>query len=128
MIIAFRKLIKESLKARSGSYSPYSKFKVGAAVLTSSGQIFTGANIECASYSITICAERVAGAKAVSGKQRKFRAIAISSNSGELAYPCGACLQFLSEFCDDMIVFLVKSEKIYEEYKLSELLPKQFHL
>ncbi len=128
MINAFSKLIKESLKARSGSYSPYSKFKVGAAVLTSRGRIFSGANIECASYSITMCVERLAGAKAVSEKHRKFRAIAISSSGGEFAYPCGACLQFLSEFCDDMTVFLVKSEKIYEEYKLSELLPKQFHL
>ncbi|MCX6160957.1 MAG: cytidine deaminase [Ignavibacteriae bacterium] len=128
MKIAYGKLIKESLKARSSSYSPYSKFKVGAAVLTSGGRIFTGANIECASYSITICAERVAAAKAVSEKHRKFSAIAISSSGREFAYPCGACLQFLYEFCDDMTVFLVKSEKIFEEYKLSQLLPKQFHL
>jgi cytidine deaminase len=121
-------LIKSSIKAKRNSYSPYSKFKVGAAILTEHGKIFTGANIECASYSLTICAERVAAVKAISSGESKFTYIAIATNKKQIAFPCGACLQFLTEFSSDLKVILVKSAKEYKILDLKDLLPKNFVL
>ncbi len=82
------------------SYSPYSKYKVGAAILTADGEVFTGCNIENASYGATICAERTAAVKAVSEGQTVFKAIAIACSGSEFAYPCGICRQFLNEFIE----------------------------
>ena len=125
-------LIDKALEARELAYVPYSNFKVGSAVLFESGDIYSGCNIENASFSPTICAERVAFAKAVSEGEREFKAIAIAAKKkGKLATftPCGVCRQVMSEFCDDdFTVLVVTGEGIYEEYVLAELLPASFKL
>jgi cytidine deaminase len=121
-------LIKSSIEAKKNSYSPYSKFKVGAAILTEKGNIFSGANVECASYSLTICAERVAAVKAISSGESIFKYIAIATNKKQIAFPCGACLQFLTEFSNDLKIILVKSEKEYKIFEMKDLLPKNFVL
>ena len=130
-----RELIKKALDARKRSYSPYSHFAVGAALLTSEGEVFTGCNIENSAYSPSICAERVAFAKAVSEGYRDFRKIAIAGGPADaetLSFcpPCGVCRQVMSEFCgrNDFKVILVKSEDEYETYTLGELLPLSFSL
>ena len=124
----YKSLIKKSLKAINYSYAPYSKFKVGAAILTANNKIFSGSNIECASYSLTICAERVAAAKAISEGEINFKVLAISTNKNKIVYPCGACLQFLTEFSPDLKIILVKTEKEFEIHKLKDFLPKNFIL
>jgi cytidine deaminase len=101
-------LIKEAIKAKERAYAPYSNFRVGAALLADN-KIFTGCNIENASYSLTICAERVAAASAVAGGAKNFKEIAIASDSEDFIVPCGACLQFLGEFAEDLRVILVNS-------------------
>ena len=120
-------LLEEAKKARKNSYSPYSGFKVGAALLCGSGKIYTGCNIENAAYSPTVCAERVAFFKALSEGERDFTAIAIVGGSGEdpdpLVAPCGVCRQVMAEFCD------AAGFKIYligKELTLSQLLPYGF--
>jgi cytidine deaminase len=119
-------LIEHSLKARKRSYSPYSRFKVGASLLAGSGKIYTGANIESASYSLTLCAERVAFAKAISDGEKLFKAIAVSVSTKELVYPCGACRQFMFEFAKDLDIIVVKSSNQYVITKLRDLLPEAF--
>lgn len=119
-------LFEIAVKAAEYSYSPYSRFRVGAALLTENGAIYTGCNIENASFSLTNCAERTAVFKAVSDGNTNFKAISVagSSNSDFSApcVPCGACLQVLAEFCrDDLTVILSDGE-----YKLSDFLPKRF--
>jgi cytidine deaminase (EC 3.5.4.5) len=121
-------LIEQSIVARRNSYSPYSKFKVGAALLCADGTIYTGANVECASYSLTICAERVAFSKAVADGKREFKTIAIAINKDHIAYPCGACLQFMAEFCSDLEIILVITQQTYRRYILKDLLPNNFAL
>ncbi|MBQ8960751.1 MAG: cytidine deaminase [Ruminococcus sp.] len=119
-------LFSMAVKAAESSYSPYSKFRVGAALLSGDGRIFTGCNVENASFSLTNCAERTALFKAVSEGVREFRAIAVAGSSTDdfrkPCQPCGACLQVLSEFCgDDMIVILSNGF-----FKLSDFLPLRF--
>jgi cytidine deaminase len=121
-------LILKSAEARKFSYSPYSGFKVGTALLCNSGEIYTAANIECSSFSLTVCAERAVFAKALSDGRRKFKAIAISTNRKELVYPCGACLQFMSEFNDKLEVIVAVSMNKYEIHPLYDLLPHNFKL
>ncbi len=119
------RLIEKAKDATKHSYAPYSNFHVGAAILTKDNKIYTGTNIENASYGLTICAERVALFKAVSNGEREFKAIAIYAK-GEMPYPCGACRQVLAEFNKgDMEVIITNGEKI-EKYTLRELLPKTF--
>ena len=123
-------LLDAAQTVREHSYSPYSKFKVGAAVLTRDGEIFTGTNIENASYGLTVCAERNAIFAAVSADKRRFRALAlITQKLPGLAFnsPCGACRQFLAEFSPDMEVLCAKAGDRYVSYKLSELLPYTFN-
>jgi len=120
------KLIEHSIAAKKFSYSPYSKFSVGAALLTSNNKIYTGTNIECASYSLSICAERVAFSKAISEGEKKFKAVAITSSKNIFVYPCGACRQFMYEFDKDIDVILVKSKSKFTIIKLSKLLPEGF--
>lgn len=130
------KIIKELISKAAGmrkiSYTPYSKFNVGAALLAGNGQIYTGCNIENASYTPTICAERTAFFKAVSENVRKFTAIAIiggASDAEELEYcfPCGVCRQVMSEFCDDdFLIIIAKSEEEYKVYTLPQMLPERF--
>ncbi len=118
-------LIRKALESKEKAYAPYSKFRVGAALLTSTGKIYTGCNIENASYTPTICAERTAIAKAVSEGEREIVAIAVTGDS-QWTYPCGVCRQVIREFGKDAIVIVVNSEDEYKEYKLSELLPHSF--
>lgn len=128
------KLIKFAIEASKQSYAPYSKYRVGAAILGKSGKIYSGCNIENASYGATICAERTAVVKAVSEGETKFIAIAIhgyselnSSSASKYAFPCGICRQVLNEFCDlSLLVLLVSSENDYLERSLGELLPDGF--
>ena len=129
-------LILDAIKARKNSYSPYSKFAVGAAVRVSAEEtkIFTGCNIENASYGLTICAERTAIFSAVSQGFRGIEAIAIVA-AGDMPYPCGACRQVLSEFAvsPQIPVYVVKIDEegeilLREDYTLEELLPKGFTL
>lgn len=124
-------LIEKAIGAAQHSYSPYSNYKVGAALMTEDGQIFEGCNVENASYGATICAERTAALKAVYAGRKKFKIIAIYGENAEgdpdFAFPCGICRQFLAEFAaPDMKVLICKSPDQYQEYSLAELLPAQF--
>lgn len=127
-------LVEKALEARKMSYSPYSHFQVGAAILTGSGKIYTGANIENASYGATICAERTAAVKAIFEGERRFAAIAIAGSPEGTAeedfvysYPCGICRQFLREFAlSDMVVYVKGPGNEIKESTLSELLPASF--
>jgi cytidine deaminase len=124
----YKLLIEKALSVRNLSYSPYSKFKVGAAVLTPGGKIYTGTNIENASYSVTICAERAAFARAISDGEREFTAIAIATNKDMYAYPCGTCRQFMSEFSKDIEIILVRTPDDYKIVKLGEIFSNGFEL
>lgn len=126
-------LINLAIKAREASYSPYSHFAVGAALLTDTDEVFLGCNIENASYTPTICAERNAFFKAVSEGKRKFKKIAVVGGiSGKplenFAYPCGVCRQVMREFCnpETFEVLVAVSEDKYKKYFLKELLPEGF--
>ena len=121
------KLIEAAVKAKEKAYAPYSNFHVGAALL-SDGKIFTGFNIENASYSLTICAERVAAVKAVTDGSKNFDKIAIASDGENFIVPCGACLQFLAEFSKDMEVILVNAKGDFKVTTLKVLLPSPFSL
>lgn len=119
-------LIKIAMEARDKSYSPYSKFKVGACVYTKSGKIFTGCNIESASYSPTICAERVAVSKCISEGYMDIEKIAVVGSDKSISTPCGVCRQFLFEFGKDIKVICAKSIDCYKIYTVEELLPNGF--
>ena len=127
-----QELILKALKARENAYVPYSKFAVGAAVRTKSGEIFDGCNIENISYSATVCAERTAIFSAVSKGNRQFTRIAVAGGDEgkepeDFCAPCGVCLQVMSEFCGpDFEILLVKSEKEVKRYTLKDLLPVVF--
>jgi len=125
-------LIKHALEARKKAYTPYSNFRVGAALLTKDGKIYSGCNIENAAYTPTICAERTTFFKAISEGERDFLKIAVvGSPEGEpvrMAYPCGVCRQVMAEFCDadTFEIITAVSEKEYQVYKLKDLLPFGF--
>lgn len=124
-----KSLCEAAIKAREKSYSPYSNFKVGAALLCESGEIISGCNIENAAYTPTNCAERTAVFTAVSQGHLRFNAIAVCGGKAELslATPCGVCRQVLREFCsDDMPILCVTSADTYESTTLGDLLPKSF--
>ncbi len=127
-------LIDKALEMRHFSYTPYSHFNVGAALLASNGNIYTGCNIENASFTPTNCAERTAFFKAVSEGVKEFKAIAIVGGPSdcdnehlEYCSPCGVCRQVMSEFCrDEFLVILAKSAEEYKIYTLPEILPQRF--
>lgn len=128
-----KELVLQAEQAMEKAYAPYSGFKVGAALLTKNGKVFTGCNIENASFSPTICAERTAVAKAVSEGEREFAAIAVvGGKDGKITGicpPCGVCRQVLSEFCDgEMPVYLGKGKGEFETVALKDLLPLGFSL
>lgn len=124
------KLISLALLARENAYAPYSGFKVGAALLTDSGKVYTGCNIENASYGETVCAERTAFFKAISEGERFFSKIAIvGGKEGEKTvpcYPCGACRQVMREFCKDDFNVVIEGNNDTKELMLIELLPFSF--
>jgi len=123
-----RELYEKALSAMQNAYAPYSKFTVGAALLASSGHIYTGVNVENASYGATICAERTAFVKAISEGERNFEAIAIVSGEGK-AWPCGICRQFMLEFVeDDFNIITGDSIEALEMRTMKELLPEAFRL
>ena len=126
-----KELCTMAIKATENAYAPYSGYKVGAALLTKSGKVYSGCNIENASYSPTNCAERTAFFKAISEGEREFLAIAIAGGkNGEIKDvfpPCGVCRQVMSEFCSkDFKVLLVKNEEDFEIYTLCQLIPLAF--
>ncbi len=117
-------LIDFAIKARRKAYAPYSHYKVGAALLGKSGKVYTGCNVENASYGHTICAERTAVVKAVSEGETEFEAIAVvTKNSGS---PCGACRQVLSEFAPSLIVYIADKDGEFRTTTLKDLLPDSF--
>lgn len=124
-------LISLALKARENAYTPYSDYKVGAALKVKSGKVYTGCNIENASFSPTVCAERTAIFKAISEGEREFEAIAVVGGKNEItdfAPPCGVCRQVMNEFCSpdfEIILYNGKEERIF---KLKEILPLAFSL
>jgi len=117
-------LLANAKQASGHTYSPYSEFAVGAAVLTSDGKIYLGSNIENASYSLTICAERVAVGNAFSSGQTKIKAIAVWSDTNSIS-PCGACRQFLIEFGKDIVIIFLHNKEIIQK-TIDELLPFGF--
>ena len=123
-------LMHIATKARKASYSPYSGFKVGAALLGKSGTIYTGCNVENAAYTPTNCAERTAFFKAVSEGEKEFSAIAIVGGKGEqpaeFCAPCGICRQVMAEFCDGDFRVLLGNEENIRVHTLAELLPYSF--
>ena len=120
-------LAEAAEKAALKAYSPYSGFKVGAAIMTESGEIFTGCNVENSSYGLTVCAERIALFNAITAGHQKFSEIVIYTNTDKAFYPCGACRQVLAEFNPQLEVSVIwKNGK--ETMKLQDLLPKQFRL
>ena len=124
-------LLDAAREAGKNAYAPYSGYHVGAAVLTDNGEIYTGCNVENASYGLTNCAERTAIFKAVSSGARKIKAIAIAGPvGGSPAYPCGACRQVIAEFAEaaDMPIYVSTGAESSETYTLAELLPKGFEL
>ena len=126
----YQELINLAIKASENSYSPYSKFAVGACVLAESGNTYSGCNFENSSFGLTICAERNAVGSAIVAGERKIKAVAIYSPNSEYCYPCGACRQVLNEFKDapeGLDVVLTGSDGI-RVYKLEQLLPEGFNL
>ncbi|WP_026692861.1 cytidine deaminase [Peribacillus kribbensis] len=120
-------LIEKARKAREQAYVPYSKFKVGAALLTADGKVFGGCNIENAGYSMTNCAERTAFFKAVSEGEKNFQMLAVIADTDGPVSPCGACRQVISEFCArDMKVVLANLNGDIKETTVEELLPGAF--
>ncbi len=119
------KLITEAAKVRLAAYAPYSKFYVGAAILTADGRIFTGANFENVSFGAGVCAERVALGQALSRRKRSFTAICVCGKDANIT-PCGICRQSLAEFGDMDVICTNFDGSEIKEYKLSELLPHAF--
>jgi len=120
-MIKFDKIILKSQQAREKAHVPYSNFKVGAAVLTASGKIYTGCNIESSSYGLSLCAERVALFKAVSEGEKDFIAIAIATSSQNYCPPCGACRQILWDLAPEIKVLLVSDSKNFQILQMSDL-------
>lgn len=124
-------LVKEALKAREKSYSPYSSFAVGAALLTESGKVYTGANIESSSYTPTVCAERVAFFTAVHAGEIRFSKIAVvgaksAESVNSFVAPCGVCRQVMAEFCSEDFEVVLYDGMTIKVYTLGDLLPESF--
>lgn len=124
----YRELYEKALEAMPRAYAPFSRFKVGAALLTKDGEVFTGVNVENSSLGATICAERTAFVKAVSEGATEFEAIAVVSEEGEV-WPCGICRQFMKEFCDDDFRIITGNNvDSLRLYTMDEILPEGFKL
>lgn len=123
--LKIEQLIEKALEAREYSYSPYSNFAVGAAVLSRSGAIYSGCNIESSSYAPSLCAERTAIAKAVSEGEQAIEAVAVVGSS-DYTFPCGVCRQVIREFGKDATIIVANSPSDYKVFSLEELLPHSF--
>jgi len=121
-----KELVEAARAVRERAFAPYSNFKVGAAVRTKAGKIYTGCNVESASYGLTVCAERVAIWKAVSEGEMDFAEIAVVVDTEELTPPCGVCRQIIWEFCHDIPVILANLKGDTETVQMSDLLPRAF--
>ena len=122
-----QELAQIAVGAKSKSYSPYSNFRVGAALLTEDGEVYEGANIENAAYGLTICAERTAAFAAKLSGENNFRSIAVASDSQDFTPPCGSCRQVLLELCGkDLEVIMINKNNELKIFKLSELIPFSF--
>lgn len=120
----YNELMKLAVQAKENAYTPYYNFRVGAAVLTKSGKVYTGCNIETGA-GFSICAERVAMSKAISSGDKEFAAVAVSSDSEDFTYPCGVCRQFMVEFARELDV-IVSNNKEQKTEQLKSLLPHSF--
>jgi cytidine deaminase len=121
-----KELVQAALDMRSKAYTPYSHFQVGAAILCGDGSVFTGCNVENASYGATICAERTAAVSAVASGHKDFVKIAVASSGEGYCLPCGVCRQFLSEFSHSLVFLCADPDGNYRELKFEELLPNAF--
>ncbi|MGI6608582.1 MAG: cytidine deaminase [Erysipelotrichaceae bacterium] len=131
----YSELVRDAIEARKMSYAPYSHWKVGAALLTTTGEVYKGCNIENGGFTATSCAERTAFFKAVSEGVYDFKAIAIAGGNDkegvkDYCYPCGVCRQVMSEFClpDDFVIIVGKNENDYKVHTLRELLPEAVYI
>ncbi|MCI8494787.1 MAG: cytidine deaminase [Lachnospiraceae bacterium] len=126
--MGYQNLIAQAMAAKESAYAPYSRFRVGAALLTANGKVYTGCNVENVSFSATNCAERTAVYKAVSEGEREFSAIVVHGDNHDYLPPCGICRQVLAEFCDldSFQVILANNEQDYKVMTLAELLPGAF--
>lgn len=124
-------LLNAAAEAAGHAHAPYSRFRVGAALVTENGDLYRGCNVENASYGLTVCAERTAVFSAVAEGHRRFKALAVTASGDRVPYPCGACRQVLSEFCDPDTPILVARRDFLDAYEtlyLGELLPRAFEL
>lgn len=122
------KLVKRALEVMKNSYSPHSRFKVGAALLGKNGKIYAGTNVEFDALSLTVCAERAAIFSGIAGGQKKFTAVAVATSSDKFIHPCGLCRQALVEFNPDMEVLLVTRRKKIKHIILKDIMPDYFKL
>jgi cytidine deaminase len=123
---AIERLVEAARAGREFAMAPYSRFKVGAALLSTNGRIFTGCNVENASYGLTVCAERVALLKALSEGERSFSLIAVCAEPEAPTPPCGPCRQLLWEYCGDLPVVLANLHEVTGRYSIKALLPQPF--
>jgi len=119
-------LTEAALAARENAWAPFSGFRVGAALEDEAGRVFTGCNVENATYGLSVCAERVAVFKAISEGARKFRRVAVAADTDTLTPPCGACRQILWEFCGDVELTLVNPRGKMETFQMRDLFPRPF--
>jgi cytidine deaminase len=129
-MVSKQRLVAAAMKARLRAVAPYSGFHVGAALLAKSGMIYSGANVESASYGLTCCAERIALFKALTEGERDFQAMAIVAPMANGAMPCGACRQLLAEYANEAMVFIADSRRpgTIREFEVEKLLPGVFRL
>ncbi len=121
-----KSLVEAAIEARKNAHAPYSHFLVGAALEAEDGRVFTGSNVENATYGLSVCAERVAVFKAISESARKFRRVAVAADTDVLTPPCGACRQILWEFCGDIEVTLTNLQGKTETFRMKDLFPRPF--
>lgn len=126
MIPRQKKLVQAARRVRRRAYAPFSRFRVGAAVETPSGRIYTGCNVESATYGLTVCAERVALFSAVAAGKRKFRRLAVVADTPRLTPPCGACRQVIWELCGDCEIILANLKGKTKVVRSRDLLPEPF--
>ena len=122
----YKTLAHKAVEAKANALPPYSKFHVGAALLTQDDKVFLGCNVENSTYGLTMCAERTAIFKAISEGERKFKAIAIASDSPDYITPCGACRQIIYDHCGEIDIICTNGKEEYKVFKTSELLPFAF--